>query len=400
MAVVMRAHSKNITPEERIRELENKIKILEKSLLNREIESAMMIEVAEAINSGLSLQKTMDLTAHHAQKLIQSESLLIPVLDKNCETYTYKAGCGENAKEIVGESLPLDYGVCGWVWKNKRPWWKGVLDELEENERNLWEKEAGSIIMVPLEGKNHFLGGLSGINKVGGGEFDKRDLDILVLFAHKSVLAIENAQLFENLNNAKKQAETYQHKLSTLNRELEKRIEKRTHALKAMNKKLEHIALFDSLTGLANRSLILNRLEIGLKNSKNENRSLSVIMMDLNKFKNVNDTMGHDAGDEVLKQASLIIQKTLTDEDTIGRLGGDEFVLVLPNKNCKEAEVVAKDILSAMNCTLKISGHELSIGVSLGIATFPKNGDNKTALLKYADIAMYSAKHANMGYSA
>ncbi len=398
MIVAMYVNSKNIAPEDRIQELENKVKTLERSLLDREIESAMMIEVAEAVNSGLSLQKIMDLTVHHAQKLIQSETLLIPVLDENCETYTYQAGCGKNSEEIVGESLPLDYGVCGWVWKNKRPWWKGVLDELEENERNRWEKEAGTIIMVPLEGKNHFLGGLSGINKIGGGEFDKRDLDILVLFAHKSAITIENARLFENLSAAKKQAETYQQELSTLNRGLEKCIEKRTHELEIMNKKLEQIALFDSLTGLANRSLILNRLELGLKNSKNENRSLSVIMMDLNKFKNINDTIGHDAGDEVLKQTSMIIQKILTDGDTIGRLGGDEFVLVLPNKNSSEAAVVAKNILNAMNCTLNISGHELSIGVSLGLSTFPENGADNASLLKCADVAMYSAKHSNAGY--
>lgn len=384
--------------QERIQILESRVNSLEKSLHDREIESTMMIEVAQAVNSGLGLQNIMDLTAHHAQQLIQAESLLIPVLNENCETYTYQAGCGANAQEIVGESLSLDYGVCGWVWKNKRPWWKGVLEELEENERNRWEKEAGSIIMVPLEGKNHFLGGLSGINKTGGGEFDKRDLDILILFAHKFAIAIENAQLVEHLNTAKKQAENYQQELSLLNKELEKRIEKRTHELQEMNNRLEKIALFDSLTGLANRSLILNRLEIGLKNATGENKPLSVIMMDLDKFKDINDTIGHDAGDETLKQVAMIIQKALTGEDTIGRLGGDEFVLVLPNKNSDEAERVAKKILQVMDHTLNILGQKLSVGVSLGISTFPQNGKNNASLLKCADIAMYSAKRSATGY--
>ncbi|VAW62207.1 diguanylate cyclase/phosphodiesterase (GGDEF & EAL domains) with PAS/PAC sensor(s) [hydrothermal vent metagenome] len=395
----MHVNPDDISPQDRIQALENKIKALEKSLLDREIESAMMLEIAQAVNSELSLQKIMDLTAHHAQKLIQSETLLIPVLDQNCETYTYQAGCGVNAEEIVGESLPLDYGVCGWVWKNKRPWWKGVLEELEENERNRWEKEAGSIIMVPLEGKNHFLGGLSGINKIGGGEFDKRDLDILVLFAYKSAIAIENAQLFENLNHARKQAENYQQELSILNKGLEKRIEKRTGELQKMNRELEKIALFDSLTGLANRSLILNRLELGIKNAIREKKPLSVIMMDLDKFKAINDTIGHDAGDETLKQVAMIIQKTLTGEDTIGRLGGDEFVLVLPGKNSSDAESVARKILQAMNCTLNILNRELSIGVSLGISTFPENGKDNASLLKCADVAMYNAKNSDTGYS-
>jgi len=120
--------------------------------------------------------------------------------------------------------------------------------------------------------------------------------------------------------------------------------------------------------------------------------------MDLNKFKEINDTIGHDAGDETLKQIAMIIQETLTGEDTIGRLGGDEFVLVLPNKNSREAESVAKDILQAMNCTLNILGRELSVGVSLGISTFPQNGNDNASLLKCADIAMYRAKQSNTGY--
>jgi len=383
----------------RVLDLEARVEILEKSLNDREIEIAMMLEVAEAVNSAVNLDNILQLTANHAQELIQSETLLIPVLDENCETYTYHAGCGKDAEEIVGESMALDLGVCGWVWKNKRPWWKGVLDELEENERNRWEQEAGSIIMVPLVGNNHFLGGLAGINKIGNKEgFDKRDLDLLSLFAHKAAIAIENAQLFEHLNNAKKQAEEYQQELSELNKDLEKRIHKRTVELEKMNKTLEQIALFDSLTGLANRSLILNRLEIGIKNAKSTNNPLSVIMMDLDKFKHVNDTLGHDAGDELLRQAARIIQDTLSDGDTIGRLGGDEFVLVLPNKDSNEAETIAKNVLKAMNTELNILGIILTIGVSLGISTFPGNGLDNAALLKCADIAMYAAKRSGQGY--
>jgi len=165
-----------------------------------------------------------------------------------------------------------------------------------------------------------------------------------------------------------------------------------------MNKTLEKIALFDSLTGLANRSLILNRLQIGVKNAKSHNNPLSVIMMDLDKFKHVNDTLGHDAGDELLKQAAVIIQDTLSDGDTIGRLGGDEFVLVLPDKDSKEAVIIAQNILKAMNTELRILGNMLTIGMSLGISTYPENGSDNAALLKCADIAMYAAKRSDQGY--
>ena len=134
---------------------------------------------------------------------------MIALLDEDCQQYTYRAGAGKNTDEIVGESLPLDFGVCGWVWRHKRPWWRGVLDELEDEERNKWEREAGTIILVPLFGKGHFLGGIVGINKIGGGDFTRRDLDLLTMFANHVRIAIENATFFEEINSAKKLAEAH-----------------------------------------------------------------------------------------------------------------------------------------------------------------------------------------------
>jgi len=145
---------------------EQRILALESELRDREIEIALLKETAEAVSSELDLEKVFQLVVNRARSLILAETVLLPVLDKDCVRYTYRAGCGKNADEIVGQSLPLEFGVCGWVWRHKRPWWHGVLNDLDEAERNKWEKKAGSIILVPLSGKDHFLGGLAGINKI------------------------------------------------------------------------------------------------------------------------------------------------------------------------------------------------------------------------------------------
>lgn len=172
---------------------------LEEKIRQLEYEKEVLLDIGKAVVSELNLEKLFNLVAEKARLLLKVETLLIPLLDANQSTYTYVAGCGMDADEIVGQSMPLDMGVCGWVWKHKRPWWHGVLKELEEHERNKWEKEAGTVILVPLIGKSHFLGGIAGINKENGKEFDKHDLDLLTLFAQQVAIAIENAQLFNHL---------------------------------------------------------------------------------------------------------------------------------------------------------------------------------------------------------
>ena len=110
---------------------------LEKDLVNREAEIELLQQTFSEIGSELNLQKVFQIVSERAQSLIQAETLLIPLLDESCSTYTYRGGSGKNAKEIVGESLPLDFGICGWVWRHKKPWWRGMLDELSPEERNL-----------------------------------------------------------------------------------------------------------------------------------------------------------------------------------------------------------------------------------------------------------------------
>jgi diguanylate cyclase (GGDEF)-like protein len=379
--------------------LEKQIFLLESELRDREIEISLLKETADAINSELDLQKVFQLAVERARNLIMAETVLLPVLDDSETSYTYRAGCGKNSDEIVGQSLPLDFGVCGWVWRNKRAWWHGVLGDLDETERIKWEKEAGSILLVPLVGKRHFLGGLSGINKIGGGDFTKRDLDLLSLFATQVSFAIENAALFDQLNKAEKEAKRYQHDMQALNTELERRVAQRTSALADAVKELEYLALHDMLTDLPNRSLVEDRLQQGVLIARREKKPLTVMMIDLNEFKKVNDRHGHDMGDRLLKQVALRLRRVLRQSDTAGRFGGDEFALVLPFTDAAGAVNVAEKLIKVLEPPYRIGDNTLKCTCSIGIAVYPEHGEDVAALCKSADMAMYVSKRRKIGYS-
>jgi diguanylate cyclase (GGDEF)-like protein len=363
------------------------IHFLEEELRNREYEIALLKEIGDAVSSELSLEKVFRLVAERARTLIQAETLLIPIINTECTHYSYRAGVGKNVDEIVGETFPLSFGICGWVWHHKRPWWRGVLAELDESEKTKWEHEAGNVIVVPLIGKRHFLGGIAGINKVGGGDFTKRDLDLLTMFASQVSVAIENATLFEESERAKLKAEQYHLELKNLNQELAE-----------ANTKLKHMALHDPLTELPNRTLVLERLQQCILATKRENKSFAILMMDLNRFKEVNDTLGHDVGDELLKCVSTRIQTVLREVDTFGRLGGDEFVFIIPDADVDGALLVANRLMAVLKSLFEIGDYHLYIEASFGIAVCPQHGTDVSTLLKRTDVAMYIAKRAHCDY--
>ncbi|OOZ42281.1 hypothetical protein BOW53_00090 [Solemya pervernicosa gill symbiont] len=162
---------------------------------------------------------------------------------------------------------------------------------------------------------------------------------------------------------------------------------------------LEHQALHDSLTSLPNRALINDRLEQAVKSTRRSGGSFALIMMDLDRFKEINDTLGHQAGDEVLCQISKRLNKTLRDSDTVARLGGDEFAILLPTADGEQATHIADKITTMMEQPLQIKEHKLYVGGSLGIALFPDHANDSESLLQRADVAMYLAKRSNSGYA-
>ena len=172
---------------------------------------------------------------------------------------------------------------------------------------------------------------------------------------------------------------------------------------KQFEERIQHLATYDNLTGLPNRMLFYDRLRQAIHLAGRNRHELSLLYLDLDKFKAVNDALGHDAGDEVLKGAANRIQQQVRESDTVARIGGDEFAVILHRiASPQDAATVARKIIDALLTVFELSGekHETArIGASIGIATFPTDGPDMDALLKVADSAMYKAKQSGNSFS-
>ncbi len=159
--------------------------------------------------------------------------------------------------------------------------------------------------------------------------------------------------------------------------------------------KLTKLAFNDPLTGLANRLLFHERLQQEIRHSKRQFSCLAVLFIDLDGFKDINDQLGHDAGDQVLKSVGQRLLQCCREDDTVARMGGDEFTLILTSINhAKAAEKVARQILTQLHKSLLIQGQAVQISASIGISLYPKDHEEADLLIKYADMAMYAAKKA------
>jgi diguanylate cyclase (GGDEF)-like protein len=363
---------------------EERIKALENDLKQREYEIQLLTETTQAIGSQLDLDKVFEIIAKRARELIDAETLLIPILNKEFTEYTYRAGDGVNVDEIIGETLPLDFGVCGWVWRHRKAWWRGMLNELSEEERTRWESEAGTLILVPLMGRESFLGGLAGMNKVGGGEFRKNDLHVLELFAGQVAIAIENAMVMERIEEAKQASEAYQTELKSLNKRLI-----------SVNHELEHLSLYDQLTGLPNRSLFCDRLQQEINVASEQNLFITMMIIDIDRFQEVNEALGHDEGDKLLKEVSKRFIRVLGSKDTLARLGGDEFAVLIMNNNNDMALEIARVLLDILEEPIELSNESVFITAKVGITQYPEHGDDVQTLLKQMDAAIIAAKRLN-----
>lgn len=161
---------------------------------------------------------------------------------------------------------------------------------------------------------------------------------------------------------------------------------------------LEHQALHDALTGLPNRSLLIDRLDHGLKLAERDRTSLALLLLDLDHFKDVNDTLGHALGDELLRQVTDRIQGLIRTSDTLARLGGDEFAIIQIELDQPDgAAILAQRIVDALAQPFELQGHEVVVGSSVGIALYPEDETDPDHLLRNADLALYRAKAEGRG---
>ena len=172
-----------------------------------------------------------------------------------------------------------------------------------------------------------------------------------------------------------------------------------TYRVRAQMRLIEHQALHDDLTDLPNRALLNDRIEQMLISAERHGRRFSVMLMDLDRFKEINDTLGHHAGDLLLQELAQRLRRTVRAVDTVARLGGDEFAVLSPETgDIASAIGLAERIQQAIQAPLRLDGHNLDVEASIGIALFPDHGDSADKLMKNADFAMYAAKQRGSSY--
>lgn len=164
--------------------------------------------------------------------------------------------------------------------------------------------------------------------------------------------------------------------------------------LKESQRKVEFLATHDALTGLPNRNLFIDRLENAVARCKRSQSKIAVMFIDLDNFKSINDTLGHDVGDKLLVQVAKRLQHLIRDIDTVSRLGGDEFTIVVSDCDPQEVQYIASRILDELSEAIEVEKRKIFASASIGISIFPEDGADSTSLLKSADTAMYKAKES------
>jgi len=180
--------------------------------------------------------------------------------------------------------------------------------------------------------------------------------------------------------------------------DLERIIAARTQGLEAANTQLRHLATHDPLTGLPNRALLRDRLEHATAFAVRDKAEFAVLLLDLDRFKVINDSLGHGAGDELLKEVTRRLKSAVRGTDTLARLGGDEFVIVMsPSISREQAQELAKRAIDVVTPPFQVQGVEVRTSPSIGIAFYPCDGTSGDVLLAHADAAMYAAKQSGRG---
>jgi diguanylate cyclase (GGDEF)-like protein len=335
--------------EKRQREKED----LDKTLQNL----SLLYSIGKAMNYISDLKKLLQFILNQAIEITSAEkgSLMLYEMETDRLNIRVVAGLEDDAfqekvnnSEIKCRSFKPGEGIAGRVFVNAKPI---VVNNIKEDDVFV-DSDASyvrSIACIPMVVYNDVIGVINVTNKRHGKEFTDEDVEMLKAVADQAAVAINKAQLWD-------------------------------------------MAVTDSLTGLYVRRYFMVKLQEELLRAERYNNIMSIVLADLDRFKNINDTYGHDAGDRVLRAIGNFLQQNIRDVDVIARYGGDEFVIMIPEA-AKDAAYILSERLRKQFAGLKLENFP-QITISLGIATYPFDGTELEDLIKNADAAMYAAKRA------
>jgi len=331
---------------------------LKKELRMRTQQLSFFIDVGKALTSTLEVKKVINIIMEKAQKLIRCESWALLLVDEICQELHLELAKGVKRRRIKDLRIKLGDGAAGWVAKRGKPL---MLANLQKEQRFNGGSDFAlhpnpkSILCVPIVNKKKTIGVLEMINKLDRQPFESKDLDLLLKLVDQAAIAIERSSLYQ---------------------------------------KMADLAITDDLTKLFNFRYLEQFLGNEIRRCQRYGLKVSLIFMDLDYFKVVNDTHGHLMGSQVLIEVGKILLDSLRNVDIVARYGGDEFVAVLPATDVETAFQITQRIHERFHKYefLKKEGILMQLTASFGIAGFPQHAKDEKGLIRLADHAMYKAK--------
>lgn len=313
------------------------------ALKRSELLQTALYAISEASHLAVDLVALFEKIHHIIDALLMAKSFAVGLVDTDTDqlTFPYDAvlpNPASGAPPLDIQALSAEVLHTGLpLLRNDEPW---------------------SVLVVPLRSVKNVIGTLVLASHSGQAHYSLEDQELLEFVSTQIATAIERKQLHE---------------------------------------KLRDMAVYDQLTGLYSRSFLIDRFESAIKRTRRGKKELSVIYLDLDKLKKVNDTLGHHAGDLLLQEVARRLKSCLRESDVIGRMGGDEFVVLLEDTDTAEyARVVGDKIRTSINGPIEIEGHAIHVAISLGIALYPQDGITAQQLFKHADQAMYLDKKTRL----
>lgn len=311
-------------------------------------------EFSKFLGSSLKKEDTLNFICGHIKSIVDFQTFVIFTLRKVPgnpalnQAIVPQRALGPFAGYFADISFEMNEGVVGWVIANKKP----LLLEDSRDFRlpNLVEQELSAII-VPMVAENDVIGAVY-IGSPKPKYYNESSLNLISMATQQTAMALKNAELYE---------------------------------------KMVSLAITDGLTGLYTHRYFQERLNEFVKEFQRSHKFFSLIMIDTDRFKSYNDTLGHPEGDKLLQQLSKIIKGYTRDSDLVSRYGGDEFAVILKDSDKENALRIAERIREAVQYAF--SSHQVQITSSIGIATFPSDAENKPDLLTAADAALYQSKN-------
>jgi diguanylate cyclase (GGDEF)-like protein len=345
---------------------------------------AALQDLANTARKSLDLEVLLTALMEKAVEITDARIASVFLAEMENQRFSILATHGFTPKEKENSYIPFEHSVARYVLRSREPMVvENINLDARFGKRNNNRYGTPSFACIPVMLDDELIAVVNLADKTSGKPFEKEDMHILTVMLNEIHFALENAQIHKSI---KLHALNLESRTVELHQEISKR--------KQVENELKHLAHNDPLTGLSNRALFLDRLRQGLAQAKRWRKKVAVLFLDLDNFKPINDMLGHEQGDIVLREIAKRLRHSLRDVDIIARHGGDEFTIAMLDVNtADDASRVAQKVLDCLMPSFMLKGREHYVGGSIGISIYPEDGTDAEELVNHADTAMYLSKN-------